>query len=182
MYSKDPRYKRILDISILILAHALPVLFPIWALLWILIPLGIWLEDRGPVFYRQQRVGKNGRLFTVRKFRTMVPDAERHTGVVWSTDNDPRVTRVGRILRWTALDELPQILNIWNGQMSLVGPRAERPELHEQFVREIPGFERRLEVRPGLTGLAQVKGAYDLNPAFVNCVRWCRRPAEIIRI
>lgn len=165
MYSKDPRYKRIFDISILVLAHTFPLLVPLWGFLWVLIPLAIWLEDRGPVFYRQQRVGKNGRLFTVRKFRTMIPDAEQHTGAVWSTDNDPRVTRVGRILRWTALDELPQLLNIWKGEMSLVGPRAERPELHEQFVREIPGFERRLEVRPGLTGLAQVKGAYDLNPA-----------------
>ena len=92
----------------------------------------------------------------------MIPDAERDTGAVWSTSNDPRVTQVGRILRWTALDELPQLLNIWKGEMSLVGPRAERPELHEKFVGEITGFERRLEVRPGLTGLAQVKGAYDL--------------------
>ena len=95
----------------------------------------------------------------------MIPDAERDTGAVWSTSNDPRVTQVGRILRWTALDELPKLLNIWKGEMSLVGPRAERPELHEKFVGEITGFERRLEVRPGLTGLAQVKGAYDLEPA-----------------
>jgi lipopolysaccharide/colanic/teichoic acid biosynthesis glycosyltransferase len=94
----------------------------------------------------------------------MIPDAEKHTGAVWSTSNDPRITPVGRLLRWTALDELPQLLNIWKGEMSLVGPRAERPEFHEQFVREIPGFEQRLQVRPGLTGLAQVEGEYDLAP------------------
>ena len=165
MPRKDLRYKRAFDLSILIVAHTFPLLVAVWAMLWTLIPAAIWLEDRGPVFYRQQRVGKNGQVFTVRKFRTMIPDAERHTGAVWSTTNDPRVTRVGRILRWTALDELPQLLNIWKGQMSLVGPRTERPEFHEKFVREIPGFQHRLLVRPGLTGLAQVKGAYDLDPA-----------------
>ena len=165
MCKKDQRYNRTLDLSILVVAHTFPPLVAVWALLWVLIPLAIWLEDRGSVFYSQQRVGKNGRVFNVRKFRTMIPDAERYSGAVWSTNNDPRVTRVGRVLRWTALDELPQLLNIWKGEMSLVGPRAERPELHEQFVREIPGFERRLDVRPGLTGLAQVKGAYDLDPA-----------------
>jgi lipopolysaccharide/colanic/teichoic acid biosynthesis glycosyltransferase len=156
-------YKRPFDLSILIAAHLF--LAPLWALLWVAIPLAIWLQDRGPIFYCQKRVGKNGRIFTVRKFRTMIPDAERYTGAMWSTIDDPRITRVGRILRWTALDELPQLLNIWKGEMSLVGPRAERPELHEKFVQEIPGFESRLQARPGLTGLAQVMGSYDLPPA-----------------
>jgi lipopolysaccharide/colanic/teichoic acid biosynthesis glycosyltransferase len=159
---KDKLYKRPFDLTVLITAHLL--LAPVWALCWSVIPLLIWLQDRGPIFYCQQRVGKNGRIFVVRKFRTMIPDAERHTGAVWSTGNDSRITRVGRILRWTALDELPQLLNIWKGEMSLVGPRAERPEFHEKFVREIPGFQSRLQVLPGLTGLAQVKGAYDLGP------------------
>jgi lipopolysaccharide/colanic/teichoic acid biosynthesis glycosyltransferase len=156
-------YKRPLDLVILASAHLF--LAPLWALLWAVIPLAIWLQDQGPIFFRQQRVGRNGRIFTVLKFRTMIPDAEKHTGAVWSINNDPRITPVGRILRWTALDELPQLLNIWKGEMSLVGPRAERPEFHEQFAREIPGFDQRLQVRPGLTGLAQVKGVYDLAPA-----------------
>jgi lipopolysaccharide/colanic/teichoic acid biosynthesis glycosyltransferase len=163
--NKDKWHKRPLDMLILVVAHVFPFLTPVWILLWVSIPLAIWLQDRGPIFFRQQRVGRNGRIFTVLKFRTMIQDAEKLTGAVWSTNNDPRITPVGRILRWTALDELPQLLNIWKGEMSLVGPRAERPEFHEQFVREIPGFEQRLQVRPGLTGLAQVKGAYDLAPA-----------------
>ena len=95
----------------------------------------------------------------------MRPDAERQTGPVWASINDPRVTRVGRILRKTALDELPQVINIIRGDMSLVGPRSERPELHERFASEFPGFELRLATRPGLTGMAQIRGAYDLSPA-----------------
>ena len=159
----EPRYKRPFDRGVIMAAHLL--LAPVWLLLWTLIPLAIWLEDRGPVFYRQRRVGHRGRVFTVLKFRTMVPDAESRTGAVWAQSTDPRITRVGRILRPTAMDELPQLINIWRGDMSFVGPRAERPELHEEFAAEIPNFPRRLEVRPGLTGLAQVSGAYDLHPA-----------------
>jgi len=159
----EPRYKRAFDRGVIIAAHL--SLAPVWLLLWTFIPLAIWLEDRGPVFYRQRRLGRGGRVFTVLKFRTMVPDAETDTGAVWAQSDDPRITRVGRILRPTAMDELPQLINIWRGDMSFVGPRAERPELHEEFASEIPGFSRRLEVRPGLTGLAQVCGAYDLHPA-----------------
>lgn len=94
----------------------------------------------------------------------MIPDAEKHTGAVWASENDPRVTKVGRILRATAMDELPQLINILKGDMSFVGPRAERPELVSNFVKDVPHFNDRLSVRPGLTGLAQIYGRYDTNP------------------
>jgi lipopolysaccharide/colanic/teichoic acid biosynthesis glycosyltransferase len=123
-----------------------------------IIPILIRLGDGGPVFYKQDRVGKDGRVFTVFKFRTMIPDAE-DKGAAWTIDRDPRVTRVGRLLRRTALDELPEVLNIWKGDMSLVGPRALDVEEQRSLERLIVGFEKRLQVRPGLTGLAQV---YDL--------------------
>src|SRR4030043_1105599 len=111
--------------------------------LWILFSLAIKLEDKGPVFYKQQRMGKNGRIFNALKFRSMIPDAEKHTGAVWATENDPRVTKVGRILRATAMDELPQLWNIFKGDMSFVGPRAERPELVEKFAKKIKNYNRR---------------------------------------
>jgi len=159
---KDKLYKRPLDLAILISAHI--ILFPLWLLLWIIIPLLIWLEDRGPVFYAQERVGRNGKIFKAYKFRSMVPDAEKKTGAVWATENDPRVTKVGRILRATAMDELPQVWNIFKGDMSFVGPRAERPELVEKFAQTINDYRKRFEVRPGLTGVAQVYGKYDTPP------------------
>ena len=155
-------YKRPFDLTIVVLAHV--ALLPLWVLLWLLIPPLIRLGDRGPVFYRQSRVGYGGRVFTVLKFRTMIPDAEASTGPMWAQVDDTRVTRVGRVLRRTALDELPQLINILRGEMSLVGPRAERPELHAQFLKQVPGWERRLEVQPGLTGWAQVSGGYNLSP------------------
>ena len=155
-------WKRPFDLSILTVAHIL--LAPIWLALWIFIPLAIWLSDRGPVFYTQTRVGKGGRIFRAYKFRSMVPDAELYTGAVWAEEDDPRITRVGRILRNRALDELPQVINMWKGDISLVGPRPERPELVEAFTREWPEFGRRLAVRPGLTGIAQVYGRYSTHP------------------
>ncbi len=151
------RYKRRFDLTLLVLAHLL--LFPLWILIWTVIPLVIWLEDRRPVFYRQQRMGKDGKPFDVIKFRTMVVDAENQ-GPAWTTDDDPRVTRVGRILRRTALDELPEIINIWRGDMSFVGPRALDLDEHRALEGLMAGFERRLQVQPGLTGLAQI---YDKN-------------------
>ncbi len=150
-------YKRWFDLSVLVLAHLL--LFPLWILLWTLIPFVIWLEDRRPVFYRQQRMGKDGKPFDVIKFRTMVVDAEKQ-GPAWTTDDDPRVTRVGRVLRRTALDELPEIISIWKGDMSFVGPRALDLDEHSALEELMPGFEKRLQVHPGLTGLAQI---YDKN-------------------
>ena len=138
-------YKRWFDVSVLVLAHLL--LIPLWVLLWTVIPLLIWLEDRRPVFYRQQRMGKDGKPFSLIKFRTMVVDAKDH-GPARTTDADPRVTRVGRILRRTALDELPEVISIWKGNMSFVGPRAL--DLDEQrFLEELmPGFEKRLKAMP----------------------------------
>jgi lipopolysaccharide/colanic/teichoic acid biosynthesis glycosyltransferase len=150
------------DLTVLVAAHVM--LAPLWALLWTLIPLAIKLDDRGPVFYSQKRMGRDGKLFTVRKFRSMVIDAEKATGAVWAGRDDPRITRVGRILRKTAMDELPQVLNIWKGEMSIVGPRPERPELHAQFVKKTPDFGKRLQARPGMAGMAQVYGNYDSLP------------------
>ena len=164
MKSKRYKLKRVLDISMIIGGFIFPLLWPFWVIVIFVIPLLIWLEDRGPIFYSQDRIGKNKKIFKVIKFRTMVPDAEKMTGAVWSTKNDPRITRIGQLLRRTAIDEIPQIINIFKGDMSFVGPRAERPELHEKFAREIPDFDKRLKVIPGLSGLAQIKGSYDLSP------------------
>jgi lipopolysaccharide/colanic/teichoic acid biosynthesis glycosyltransferase len=138
--------------------------------LWFLFSLAIKLEDRGPVFYKQERMGKDGRIFNALKFRSMIPDAEKGLGAIQAKENDPRVTKVGRFLRATAMDELPQLWNIFRGDMSFVGPRALRPkeiEVREQENRrysfnggipleEITGYYARQSVRPGLTGMAQV--------------------------
>ena len=149
----DCKYKRPFDLSILFLAHIL--LFPLWILVWTVIPMLIWLEDRGPVFYRQKRAGKDGKQFTVLKFRTMVPNADK-LGPSWTVEGDKRLTRIGVVLRRTALDELPELISIWRGDMSLVGPRALFLDEQNWLEEQIPGFADRLAVRPGLTGLAQV--------------------------
>jgi lipopolysaccharide/colanic/teichoic acid biosynthesis glycosyltransferase len=139
--------------SILILLFSTPVT--------ILIALLIKISSSGPVFYKQQRVGKDGKLFTLYKFRTMVNDAEKEVGPVLASRDDPRVTKVGKILRATRLDELPQLFNVLRGDMSLVGPRPERPH----FVKKHKALhELRLAVKPGLTGLAQIRSFYDLKP------------------
>jgi len=134
------------------------------------IPLAIKLEDGGPVFFPQARVGLNGRVFDALKFRSMRPDAEALTGPVQATADDPRVTRVGRILRATAMDELPQLVNILVGDMSFVGPRPLRPGEMEvrgdgqlTALAEIPGYAERHSVRPGLTGLTQVYAPRDIS-------------------
>lgn len=138
--------------------------------LWALIAIAIKLEDGGHVFFRQARVGLGGCVFDALKFRSMVPDAEARTGPVQATEHDPRVTRVGRILRSTAMDELPQLWNIFAGDMSFVGPRPLRPGEVEvrgdgQLVQldQIPGYAARHSVRPGLTGLTQVYASRDIS-------------------
>jgi lipopolysaccharide/colanic/teichoic acid biosynthesis glycosyltransferase len=138
--------------------------------LWGLFALAIKLEDGGPVFFRQERVGRNGRRFTALKFRSMRPDAEAGIGAVQAVEDDPRVTRVGRLMRATAMDELPQLWNIFCGDMSFVGPRALRPGEIEtksdgvlERLEDVPGFATRITVRPGLTGIAQVYAPRDLS-------------------
>jgi lipopolysaccharide/colanic/teichoic acid biosynthesis glycosyltransferase len=137
--------------------------------LWALVALAIKLEDRGPVLYRQDRVGRGGRVFSALKFRSMVPDAEARTGPIQATENDPRITRIGRLLRATAMDELPQLWNIFVGDMSFVGPRALRPGEIEalgdgrlEALEEVPGYAERSRVRPGLTGVAQIYAPRDI--------------------
>jgi Undecaprenyl-phosphate glucose phosphotransferase len=122
------------------------------------IALAIWLEDRGPIFYTQERMGLDGRLFRILKFRSMRVNAEDATGAVWATEGDARRTRVGAFLRSTSLDEVPQLVNILMGDMSLVGPRPERPEFVREFKEKFPQYMLRHRVKAGLTGWAQVHG------------------------
>ncbi len=147
--------KRIGDIafSLVILLGFLPI--------WLIVALAIVIDSRGTVFYTQKRVGKDGKIYKMVKFRSMDTGAEKMTGPVWATSNDPRMTRVGRVLRKLRIDEIPQFINVLDGDMSLVGPRPERPFFVEKLRKAIPLYTRRLRVRPGITGWAQVKGEYD---------------------
>jgi exopolysaccharide biosynthesis polyprenyl glycosylphosphotransferase len=146
--------KRLIDVvvSILILGAGLP--------LWIIVALLIKLDSPGPVLYRQERVGKDGVSFDIIKFRSMGKDAEMQ-GPRWAGRQDPRVTRFGRFIRQLHLDEIPQMINVLKGDMSLIGPRPERPVFVKRLSKEIPLYQRRLKVRPGITGWAQVKQKYD---------------------
>lgn len=150
-------FKRLMDlvlagVGLLIFAPFLPF-----------VALAIRLDSPGPVFYRQIRSGRAGRPFSILKFRTMSTDAEKDGQARWAAENDPRITRVGRFLRKTRLDELPQLHNVLRGEMSIVGPRPERPEFIEQLERDIPFYCTRLMVKPGLTGWAQVHYHYGNN-------------------
>ncbi len=136
--------------------------------LWLLVAVGLKVQDGGPVFYGQARVGRGGRVFTAFKFRSMITNAEDGVGAVQAARDDPRVTTVGRVLRASALDELPQLVNILRGDMSFVGPRALRPDEIEQGaggavpLAAVPGYAERITVRPGLTGIAQIYAPRDV--------------------
>ena len=149
--------KRLVDVavSLVVLAGLLPV--------WLLTAIAIKVSSPGPVLFRQERVGRGGRVFTMYKFRSMRVDAEEQTGPVWAGSEDPRSTPVGRLLRALHLDEIPQCINFLKGDMSLVGPRPERPFFVDQFAREIPFYMRRFNVKPGLLGWAQSKHEFDLD-------------------
>jgi exopolysaccharide biosynthesis polyprenyl glycosylphosphotransferase len=144
--------KRAVDVAV-----TLPLMLVLSPLLAVL-ALAVRVSTGSPIFYRQQRMGLDGRVFDMIKFRTMRDDAEAETGPVWTSEDDPRRTRVGSFLRATNMDELPQIWNVLRGDMSLVGPRPERPVFIERFKREVPGYMLRHKVKAGLTGWAQVHG------------------------
>ncbi len=129
----------------------------------VLVAMLIRLDSRGPVLFRQERVGQDGEPFTLIKFRSMKVDAEATTGPIYAEADDPRITRVGRVIRRMRLDELPQLVNVLNGDMSFVGPRPERRFFVEQFEKDIPYYSRRMSVKPGVTGWAQVKYPYGAN-------------------
>jgi len=163
-YSIDTQERQLYDFitglfdklaSLISLIIALPIM--------LIIALFIKLEDGGSVFYSQKRLGKDGRVFVIYKFRSMHVNAEKN-GAQWAEEEDNRITKTGKFIRKTRLDEIPQLYNILAGHMKLIGPRPERPELAEEFYEYLPEFVNRLAVKPGLTGLAQVSGGYDLTP------------------
>ena len=147
--------KRLMDVVFSLLGLVISAPF------FLLIAISIKLTDGGPVFYKQTRLTKDGKTFEIYKFRTMIQNAEKYSGAVLASEHDPRILLVGRLLRATRLDELPQIFNILKGEMSIVGPRPERPELAAEIEKEIPEFSYRLKVKAGLTGYAQVYGKYN---------------------
>lgn len=158
-----PFAKRLLDVALSGIGLALS------SPLWLALAAAIKLEDGGAVFYSQDRAGEGGRTFKAWKFRSMIPDAEKHVGAIQAAEHDPRVTRIGRLMRATAMDELPQLWNIFIGDMSFVGPRALRPGEIEvlgngvlEALEDVPGYEHRARVRPGLTGIAQIYAPRDV--------------------
>jgi lipopolysaccharide/colanic/teichoic acid biosynthesis glycosyltransferase len=169
------RKKRVLDV--ILASVALVALLPVF----VLVAIAVRLDSRGPALYKQERVGLDrrrgagvtpirgnrrkkqsyGKPFTIYKFRSMVSDAEKHTGPVWAKERDPRCTRIGALLRRTHLDEIPQLINVLRGEMSMVGPRPERPQIFGDLVAQIPEYALRVRTLPGITGIAQIKNGYD---------------------
>jgi len=160
IYGRFNLIKRAMDFSVAIAGTACLLPF------FILVAVAIKLTSRGPVFYTQPRVGRAGIPFQIIKFRTMVENAEEYTGPMLSDQNDSRVTPLGRLLRRLKIDEFPQLINILKGDMSLVGPRPERPEFVEKFERAYPAYTHRKQALPGITGLAQVNGRYETDPSL----------------
>ncbi|GGI39509.1 sugar transferase [Mammaliicoccus stepanovicii] len=142
---------------------AATILFIITLPIMVIFSILIMLETKGSPLYTQTRVGKMGKMFKIYKLRSMHQNAESD-GAKWAEENDPRITKIGRIIRKKRIDELPQLINVIKGEMSFIGPRPERPEFVELFSSGIKGFEKRCLVKPGLSGLAQVQGGYDLSP------------------
>ncbi|PHD75788.1 UDP-phosphate N-acetylgalactosaminyl-1-phosphate transferase [Bacillus sp. AFS043905] len=158
--SKHRLYLTLKNISDIVLAViSLLITLPIL----LLFCLAIKIESKGPAFFFQERVGINGELFNVIKLRSMYINAEVN-GAQWASKDDPRITKVGSFIRKTRIDEIPQLINVLKGDMSLIGPRPERAIFTEQFNKEISGFKSRLVVKPGITGWAQVNGGYDISP------------------
>lgn len=164
-----PRVKRVAGSKwYLFLKRAFDIVASLLGIVLLALPMAIIavcikLDSPGSVLYKQERLGKDGRVFNVLKFRSMYMNAEKH-GAQWASSEDPRTTRIGAFLRKCRLDELPQLYCILVGDMSVIGPRPERPVFYKEFAKYIDGFEQRLMVAPGLTGLAQVRGGYELDP------------------
>ena len=156
------RLKRFTDILIAI--SSLLICLPIWLIISILIKV----DSKGPVFYRQERVGKDGKIFFINKFRSMISDAEAKTGPIWAANKDERITTIGKLLRRFHFDETPQLINILKGDMSVVGPRPERPYFVKKLKQTYPFYSRRFKIRPGVTGWSQINQPFDVNVKDVH--------------